>query len=755
MATMTDGELLRAYAIEGSETAFTELVNRYVNLVHSVAGRHLPDHSLAEEVTQSVFVLLARKAKSLAEHPSLAGWLHRTSWQLAARTVRTEQRRRHWETEAGALSPNEPLMPDSAEPSRIVPALDDALQELSETDRNAIVLRYYLRQPLRDVGAALGTSEAAAKMRVRRALDQLRTLLVRRGVLCSPATLAAAMVEQGVTPAPTALATSVAAWAISAGGATAPFPLFVHGLLGIMKGTKLTGLILAAAFVATLSTVTVRLLRPPEPAGTPDSPSQLKASSPGTKQVAGTSFPPRVAAAAAPTPLTPEELEAARQRLRLALAAPIPPNGVTWPDAVVLEAMAAFGDHQEQLFAALRQAVLEPSPAGDRHHLPAGRALRAMGQLSKSLPGLTPFLWEKTGQGEWLIRVAAFSALRQLGFESSDLPALTRLLGDSTHENASPALRAALPRAIDDVFRKSPEASAAYLPSLVEVFEGASDSFTRFAAAAALLGTPEGSDSRVIETLRNGLREGLNVSITDRRTINVNLAIERAGAAGDAAKPLVPDLLEVARTSGEVHQRNAAWLAIGQIQPELRAEIPELDQAITRDAETRQVREAVSQGFGTQDELMRALRDPATALKAATTLGETGVHSPEVIPAMVAALAGMDEESRDQVVAAIHKLDPQAQIERVPSEVMFDAVIFADSAFEAHPAADRKVEVERLLSDQRMFSSWRTRDEILGVAKRLAALDVSTAQAFAKGIAEKDPALADQARQFIPPLAAP
>ena len=754
MATMTDGELLQAYAIQGSEAAFTELVNRYLNLVHSVARRHLTDHSLAEEVTQSVFVLLARRAESMASHPSLAGWLHRTSWQIAARTVRAEQRRQRWETEAVTLSPHEPPMSDPAEPSRIVPALDEALQELSETDRNAIVLRYYLRRPLREVGTALGTSEAAAKMRVHRALDQLRTLLARRGLLCSPAALAAAMVEQGVTPAPAALAGSAVHSAIRAGGATTSPPLLLKGLLGLMNGTKLTGLILATALVAILSTATVRLQRTPEGPEMPDSRTRANSSVREAKST-GTSFPGRPVAAPARSSLTPQELEAARERLNLALAAPLSKSGVSCADEDVLEAMAAFGNPQDDLFATLRLAVLEPGSAEDRRHLPVTRAIRAMGQLNKSLPGLTPFLWEHVAQGEWLVRVGAFSALRQLGLESSDLPALTQLLADSTHENASPALRTALPRAINEIFQKWPEASAAYLPGLVNAFEGATDSFTRLSLAAALLGTPEGSDSRVIAALREGLHQGLNVSITDRRTINVNLAIERAGAAGEIAKPLVPDLLEVARTSGEPHQRTAAWLAIGQIQPELRTEIPELDQAIRQDIEARQVREVIAQESGTPEELMRALRDPATALKAATTLGETGVYSPEVVSGMVAALAGMDEESRDQVVEAIHKLDPQAQIDRVPSDVMFNAVIFADSAFEAHPHSERKVEVERLLSDQRMFSSWRTRDEMLAVAKKLATLDVSTAEAFARGIAEKDPALADQARKLFPPSATP
>jgi len=742
---MNDGELLQAYALERSEAAFTELVNRYVGLVHSVASRHLADPSLAQEVTQSVFVLLARKARSLAGHPSLAGWLHRTAWQIAARTARTEQRRRHWEAEAGAFVSEDPPMPDP-DPTPIVPALDEALQELPQSDRNAIVLRYFLRKPLRDVGAALGTSEAAAKMRIRRALDQLRTLLIRRGITCSPAALAAAMTEQGVAPASAAFAAHVATTAMGAGGTTTSIPLLIHGLLGLMNGTKLTALILAAGLVAVLSTVALRSGRTQSaPDGEADPSLALaKPAEPPPASTASRLLPsPRVTAEP-----TPSELEAARQRLRTALAAPLPKSGSIelGPDA--LEAMATFGQRQNELFATLKEAFLDPSLAGRPRGLVQTRALLAMRGLDKNVPGLTSFLLE-TARQDVRNNAGAIWTLRKLGLEPSDLPALIRLLEDMAGGNPSPAPWSPLPDAIREVFLQDPEAAAAHLPDLVRVFEETADPAVRFSAASALLQTSYSDDPRVIESIRSGLREGLNYSSADGRNAVVGIAIERASAAGAAAKPLIPDLLEVARTSQESYQRDAAWLAIGQIQPELRAQIPELDQAMTRDAETRQAREDISQGFATHDDLIRALGDPATALKAATALGDTGIQSPEAIPAMIAALTGMDENSRDQVVEAIHRLDPQAQVERVPADVMLHGAIFAESAFDSRPASERDPRVERLISDQRMHHTWRTRDEILTVTKKLADLDVQIAQAFANGIAEADPALADQARQLI------
>ncbi len=739
---MSDGELLRAYGLEGSEAAFTELVNRYVDLVYSVAQRHLADRSLSEEVTQSVFVLLARKAPSLISHPSLAGWLHRAAWHFATKMARTEARRRRWERQA--VPTLTPVMSDEpAETAPVLPALDEALQELNEPDRAALVLRYFLGKPLREVGEALGTSEAAAKMRVSRALERLRTLLIRRGITCSPAALAAVISEQALVLAPPTLAARVVATA-HAGGGLVSLSSLVHGVFILMKGTKLTAFVIAAALLAVLSTLTVRNWRAEDSsAASTESPSAVEEATEAPQRL-GLGRRLRPAEQNAP----PLDLEAARQRLRAALTAPIPKSGITWPEPIVLEAMAAFGDRQEEVFTVLKEAFFDSQWNDDEKRLVHLRALYAMGELGKEVPGLLSFLWETTGHGDGGDRVMALVALQKLGLEPSDLPALTRLLAGSG-TGGSPALRSRLPVAIRDVYQRNPEAAGPYLTELVGVLEGATDPVIQFGAACALLGTPSGADPRVIEIIRNGLHEGLNASRTDGRSVNVHIAIDSAAAAGEAAKPLIPDLLEVARSSSEVYQRDAALLAVGRIQPELRPDHPELDQAMTHDEETRRVREGISEGSATYEDLIQALRDPAAAVQAATTLGEAGLNLPEVVPALIAALAGKEEDSRDQIVEAIHKIDPQVQIERVSGDAMFEAVIWAGSAFDSRPPGEKDPQVESLLLDLRAYITWRTPEEVMDIVKNLAALDAPTGQAFVNGLAEKDPGLANRARQIM------
>jgi RNA polymerase sigma factor (sigma-70 family) len=172
----TDTELLRSYAHDRSESAFSGLVQRHIDMVYSVAFRETRcDACLAEEIIQSVFAELARKASKLERHPALAGWLFVCVRLMAANARRAEQRRHRRKLEVKNMK--ELLSSDSPESAwrQIQPAVDDALHQLSETDRAAVLLRFFEERPFKEVGLALGINKNAARMRVERALEKLQT----------------------------------------------------------------------------------------------------------------------------------------------------------------------------------------------------------------------------------------------------------------------------------------------------------------------------------------------------------------------------------------------------------------------------------------------------------------------------------------------------------------------------------------------------------------------------------------------------
>src|SRR3989442_3880115 len=141
---MDDLELLHEYAASQSEQAFATLVGRHVNLVYSAALRQVRDPHLAEEVTQTVFIRLARKAGTIRGGVILSGWLFRTTRFVASEVVRMENRRRHREQNA-----METLLESQGEApwAQIAPSPDEAMAGLNAADRDALLLR--LIRPLR------------------------------------------------------------------------------------------------------------------------------------------------------------------------------------------------------------------------------------------------------------------------------------------------------------------------------------------------------------------------------------------------------------------------------------------------------------------------------------------------------------------------------------------------------------------------------------------------------------------------------
>jgi RNA polymerase sigma factor (sigma-70 family) len=244
---MQDAELLRDYVTNSSDAAFAGLVDRYVDFVYSIALRQLRNAQLAEEAAQVVFSLLARKAAGLVDLPSLAGWLYRATCFTAAKTLRSERRRRHHEQEAATMHQDNATDDDLWK--QLSPMLDDALKQLGEQDRLAVLLRFFQRKPMREVGEVLGVSEAAAKMRVSRAVERLRDFFSKRGVAVGASGLVAALSANGVLSAPIGLAAALSSASLSSAATGSAFTL-----LRFMATTKLKAGIISAVIIAAVAT---------------------------------------------------------------------------------------------------------------------------------------------------------------------------------------------------------------------------------------------------------------------------------------------------------------------------------------------------------------------------------------------------------------------------------------------------------------------------------------------------------------------
>jgi len=207
----SDQELLRSFVQARSEDAFRQMVKRHLSLVFATARRILGDPQLAEEVTQSVFLLLTRKAGGIGSHQPLAGWLYHTARHQALNVSRSEGRRRQREQSAAAMQTNE----TSPEPEWITAELEGAMEELPAEDRDALVLRFLDNRQLRELGTELGISEEAARKRVSRALEKLRGIFGKRGIALSTGLLTSTLAAQAGAGVPSGLGATIVATALT------------------------------------------------------------------------------------------------------------------------------------------------------------------------------------------------------------------------------------------------------------------------------------------------------------------------------------------------------------------------------------------------------------------------------------------------------------------------------------------------------------------------------------------------------------
>jgi RNA polymerase sigma factor (sigma-70 family) len=249
MTDAQDMELVRQFGRDNSEAAFTELVRRHINLVYSVARRCTRNDSDAQDVTQAVFITLARKAVTLREKTLLTGWLYETTRFTTTRLLRTNARRHAREQEAFMQSTlNEA---DTAEIwTQLAPHLEAAMSKLNAADRALLVLRFYENKTGAEAAGLLGIGEDAAHKRVARAIEKLRKFLAQRGVTISGAAIAGAVSANSIQAAPAGLAAIISATALS--GKTVTTAAVVAATKAIAM-TTFQKTIVTAALVATVS----------------------------------------------------------------------------------------------------------------------------------------------------------------------------------------------------------------------------------------------------------------------------------------------------------------------------------------------------------------------------------------------------------------------------------------------------------------------------------------------------------------------
>lgn len=320
-----DAELLRRYARDQSQDAFAELVRRYLDVVYAAALRRMEGRrDLAADVAQQAFIALARHANELEKHPALAGWLYSTTRHLSSSTLRSERARKLRE-EAHAMHERSSAPDTDPAWGEIRPHLDELIEQLDDIGRDAVVRRFFSNQKFAEMGAALHVSEDAARMRVERALERLRTLLSRRGVTSTPAALGALLTA---LPAGAVAPAGLAATVSTAVAALAPLvtPTVVIAALNFMNTTKAVGVTCGLAalmltggiYLARQADATYARLRTVTET---DAVGETAAGRGGVRPVAAKSSAKRDATAPTverfvPVPMAPEEERALRERSR-------------------------------------------------------------------------------------------------------------------------------------------------------------------------------------------------------------------------------------------------------------------------------------------------------------------------------------------------------------------------------------------------------------------------------------------------------
>ncbi len=662
---MNDGELLKRYTEEQADPAFAELVARHVDMVYATACRRVGDPHAAEDVSQAVFCLLLRKAGGLLAMPDLGGWLHRTTCWKAAEYLRSERRRRFHE-QVGAHENAYSQTPAAAHPaqsmddpwSELAPLLDTTLDQLEASDRQLILLRFYRRLPLKEIGSLLEIREDAARMRVQRALERLRQKLVAvfPGVV-GMATLAELLETRAAGPAPAEVVSrillKVPATVAQRGMVPSRAPL------SVARGRQSAVTLAVAGLVAV--SVTVGVLSRPASSTAGRTPEVIAA----TRGPAVPNVLPRVngqrsaaasSAAALEAPEVTEKLEQLRRILySTVLDTADPPNDLR-------ECLRELGRHPEPAFEVLAATLRDATaPAVARHRAAWGFWLltqQAPEIRERAEAELLAVLQSPEAETLWL---EAATVLRHIGARADTVTGMAAALAANP-----PALTTSL-MFWESAARTVPQATATELRPWLER-EGP----YRFVAASALAWVDSERSAALAAILIEGFEHPFGSSTALQQAALSGL--RKLGPLATEQGPRLRQMLNQPELVRSTWLREEIFETLASIAPQLRSEIPEVEQLLhQREVESalQAAMEAPSAGV---PELVAGLASPGTSWRAALQLGELGPSAAAALPALREALAGSDERARSYFADAIKAIDPASPKPRYERDDLIAAV---------------------------------------------------------------------------------
>ena len=792
MNSLTDQQLLRDYAERRSETAFAELVRRHVDLVYSAAARMVRDVHLAEDVTQNVFVAFAKDARELAGRQVLSGWLHRTTQNIAAQMVRTDVRRRAREQEAVAMNK---LFSTGTEAAwqHIAPQLDIALGELVDTDRDAVMLRYFERKSAAEIAQILNISDEAAQKRVIRAVERLREFLSKRGITIGTSALAVAISTNAVQAAPigltavittaaVAIAGPIALGTVTTGKAVATNVALqaarigsgasvLASLIALMTKAKLQTAGILAASLLLIATLSLHFYNRSQ---------ELVSHSTGATQA---SVAERSSQPSTPRPRT--------QRIRPAVAVPegsvesdpgwvdlrkilySQVNEGMWPSSDLRAAIDRLKSNTNEVINVLWEAFQQGQ---EGNALPAKRALSGLGHMRKSAAGALPVLWEflqefgQAGGAQAVIRDMALGyTLPQIFPEPELVPQLMEYfrsnaivhigaldgkptLGTIPHESGTletvgsndqrtprtilrdPGMLQSLHLGLRHVVMSNRKRAAELNNTFVSYLTDPEVDI-RLLAAGAMAKLPGADRVAAVRELIACLNDANKVD----RHVYALIFLQEFGSAASPAVPFIEQI--VAATSNENLRQIGAQILVG------------IRQAVKTNTLESSVEPSAKSGATAFAELIKSGRasvadyaagltntDQKIRVSSARALGAKKGKAVEALPALYAALQTDDEIFRDLLGLVIKNIDPNSAKPILTSNDITPAVRAVADQLEATDSPDRDAVMKDINAQMRQLSF--NHKEIADMANRLGAINDQLRVVFVGKILKFDPKLA-------------